>query len=410
MASTTSTFEPECRAAINGVRAALLELYANVGADPEGPQDVSRRFGVNKTLAWNVSKVMTVSDPLASIPNLPGTSAFQTLLAAIERGGADKTMLTRARAAVQALDATVTRHVGDRATLELIIDGIGSDRDDHLDVSRKLAFRGNSGLLGVQAKTRLMSVFIAPNANDPDRIDVAMVRGFIGLRRLRSEVRWPIFQLRGWAQDDAKVRDDAWTPLDASAGDARVLPLLKQFSTVGPGDLEVQNRPGGADYMLAPGPVGNQGAVDCFIGDCARSFASKYRTEQDTTGEFGATIAAPTERLIFDILADDRLEFAVQPEVRAFMGLFADPSEDTVPEGRLPLSVPQTVTRLLGHPPIVATTSVPRYPEITQFVCDCMGWKFDTFNGCRLDMSHPPLGSTILLRFKLPSAPGTAAG
>lgn len=405
MTTASSTFEPECRAALDGVRAALLELYSSVGADPEGPQEVSRRFKVNKTLAWNVSRVMTTSDPLSSIANLPGSSAFQTLLSAIERGGADPVALKRARAAVNTLDETVTRHVGDRATLELIVDGISPDRDDHLGVSRKLAFRGNSGLLGVQARTRLMTVFMAPNQDDADRIDIAVVRGYIGLRRLRSEVRWPIFQLRGWGHDQDLGRDDRWVPLEDPEGGERAMPLMRRFSTVNAKDIEAQHTATGTNYVLAPGPVGNIGAVDCFVGDAGRSVASKYRTEKDTTGEFGATISAPTERLIFDLLFDERLDFALQPEVRAFMGIFMDPSEEAVPEGRLPLPIPQTTSILPGRPPAVATASAPRYPELVQYVGERMNWKLDTFRGCRLDLSHPPLGSTILLRFKLPAAP-----
>lgn len=387
------------------MRAALLELYASVGADVEAPQHVSRRFGINKTLAWNVSKIMTASDPLTSIPNLPGAAAFATLLNAIERHGASPAALQHARVAVEFLNDTVARHVGDRATLELIIDGSAPDRDEHLAVSRKLAFRGTSGLLGIQAKTRLMSVFMAPNRENPDRIDIAIVRGLAGLRRLRSDVRWPIFQLRGWSHDQDLASDDRWQPLEPQHARGARTPLLSNFSSIGADDLEVKQVAGGTNVLLTPGPVGNMGAVDCFVADMATAIASKYRSELDTTGEFGATISAPTERLIFDMVVHEDLAFALECEVRAFMGIFDDPSEEQIPEDRLPIPVPQSVHRLPGRPPVLATPSIPRYQELMRFVAGRMQWDLEHFRASRLDLSHPPFGSTILLRFKLPAEP-----
>ena len=141
------------------------------------------------------------------------------------------------------------------------------------------------------------------------------------------------------------------------------------------------------------------------MSDYARAAASKYRTEHDTTGEFGAPISVPTERLIFDLMVHESLEFALNPEVRAFGGIFMDRSEDPVPDGKLPIPIPQSVTQLPGHPPVVATPLVPRYPEIVAFVNQRMGWSAPDFRCCRLELMYPPLGSTILLRFKLPEAP-----
>lgn len=402
-------FEPDCVAAFDALRGALIELYSSVGADPVTPQDVARRFRVNKTLTWNLSKVMSSNDPISTLPNVPGASAMRSILQALQRHGASPDAIERVRVAAENLDKMIELHIGDRATLELIVDGMGRGRDDHLELSRKLAFRGNSGLWGVQARTRLMTVFLAPNIDDPDRIDMAIIRGYIGLRRLRSNVRWPIFQVRGWGNKDDAMTAGRWQPLEPAGSGSDGLPLLQRFSTVSATDVEEVRTARGIDYMLAPGPIGNIGAVDCYISDYMRSAAGKYRTEEDTTGEFGATISAPTERLIFDLIAHEDLDFVLTPEVRAFSGIFMDRSEEAVPEGLLPIPMPQTVSALPGRPPVVATASVPGYPNIVSFVQERMGWSAESFRGCRLELSYPPLGSTILLRFKLPVAPVAAA-
>ena len=393
---------PEFRTTFDGLRAALLELYSTIGADPDKPQVVARQLRINKTLTWNISKVIRATDSLEALPNVPGAAAIGSLLNAVRREGASSKTVARVQDAAKSFDEVVKAEFGDRGTLELIVDGLGRGRTDRLELSRKLAFRGNSGLWGVQAKTRLMSVCLAPNHESPDRMDIAIVRGFTGFRRLRSDVRWPIFQIRGWGEQGEPIESQGWHNLE---DDTSPLPLMRRFSTVDPDKIEAVQTARGTDYVLAPGPIGNSGAVDCFVGDFERSAVSKYRTDVDTTGEFGATIAAPTERLVFDLIVHSSLEFALKPQVLAFGGVFAERFESSPSSSFLSIPMTQEVVPLPGRPPVVATQTVPQYPEIVQFVQQRLNRTADEFRGCRLEVSYPPLGSTVLLRFDLPPAP-----
>ena len=404
MTTISQGFEQDCQVALDGLRARLIELYASVDADPLKPQDASRRFGVNKTLTWNIAKVIEGTDPIPTLQNVPGNSALGQLLRAMEKAGADVNAVERVRSAAEDLDRAAKLHFGDRATLDLIVDGARPDSADHLDRSRKLAFRGNSGLWGVQARVRLMTAFIAPNAKDPNRLDMAIVRGFIGLRRLRTEVRWPIFHLRGWGGEEQNMQATQWESLEESTGDQARTPLLRRFGTVDPDDIEEIQTPEGLNYLLAPGSIGNTAAVDCFVGDCARSAAAKHATRQDTTGEFGATISAPTERLIFDIVAHEDAAFALEPEVHSFGGIFMNSVEDSDPSNLIPIPIPQSPSPLPGSPPVLASPHVPNYAALADFVHERMEWDASKFRGCRLEVTHPPMGSSILLRFRLPEA------
>lgn len=401
----STDYEADCRARLDELRAALIDLYAGVGADPSSPQDVARRFGVNKTLTWNIARVVGGTDAMRTLQHVPGASAIQSLLGAFERDGAEPANVERVRNASRALDRTVERHFGDRATLDLILDGISPDRGDHLELSRKLAYRGNSGLWGVQSKARLMTAMLAPNAQDPSMIDAVLIRGYVALRRLRSDIRWPIFQVRGWGSEGKMTDVNRWQPLEPIDGPDNGLPLLKRFSTVTPADVDAKRGARGMNYLLAPGPVGNFGAVDCYMSDYARAIASKYRTERDATGEFGATISVPTERLVFDLIVHESLDFALTPEVRAVAGIFMERTDDPDPDTQADIPVPQEVQKLPGRPPVVTTPSVPGYAGIVQYANERMGWNGSDFRGCRFEMAYPPLGSTILLRFKLPPPP-----
>lgn len=162
--------------------------------------------------------------------------------------------------------------------------------------------------------------------------------------------------------------------------------------------------PKNLNCLLAQGSIGNTAAVDCFVGDCARSAAAKHATRQDSTGKFGATISAPTERLIFDIVAHEEAAFALQPEVRSFGGIFMGSIEDSDPNNLTLIPIPQSPSPLPGSPPVFANPHIPNYAALADFVYAQMGWDASTFRGCRFEVMHPPMGSSILLRFQLPEA------
>ncbi|MHC4992994.1 MAG: hypothetical protein ACYTGC_18630 [Planctomycetota bacterium] len=146
MTPPTVTFEQACQDAVNDLRAALVELYDSVAADPLSPQDVSRRFRLNKTLTWNVSRLIQAPDGLAALTHVPGKAAIEKLLDATQRDGASDRAVENVRTATDAFEHVVEEHVGDRGTLDLVLDGITTPTTDGLERSRKLAFRGNSGL------------------------------------------------------------------------------------------------------------------------------------------------------------------------------------------------------------------------------------------------------------------------
>ena len=64
-----AAFEDAVPEAIQAVRGALTELLVTAGADPERPQAVARRFGLNKNLAWKVCKIINSPDLYAYYVN-----------------------------------------------------------------------------------------------------------------------------------------------------------------------------------------------------------------------------------------------------------------------------------------------------------------------------------------------------
>ena len=387
-----ATFEQDCRTAVDGLRAAFVELYDSVDADPLNPQDVARRFGLNKTFTWNVSRLIAAPDGLSAMSHVPGKAAIEKMLKATAGDGASEIAVARVRDASDAFEQ---------------IDGLDTPTTDGLERSRKLAFRGNSGLYGVQARTRLSTSFLAPNAEDPDRLDMAMISGYTGFRRLRSSARWPIFNPRSWTtgEEEPAAPTPRWEPIEPENKGPEGLALMTQFNRGSLPDMEVVESSVGIDVMLKPGPIGNPGAFDCYRGDYMRSAFSRYGTVPNDVGELGATITTPAEFLLVDLMVHESLTFAMQPEVAVFGRLYPDGSGPTDADLYFRLPIRQRVSELPSRPPAVATSLVPRYAEMVRNVYDRLGWDGREFRAMRLQMTYPPFGSTVLLRFPLPESP-----
>src|SRR3954463_8977023 len=123
MANALTEFEAEIGARVGQLKTAFIELYDSIGADPQKPQEVARTLRVNKTLAWNVARLLASADALAAVSHVPGTASLEKVILATAKHGADAELVARARTAVRDFRKMIEDHAGDRPTLDLIIDG-----------------------------------------------------------------------------------------------------------------------------------------------------------------------------------------------------------------------------------------------------------------------------------------------
>jgi hypothetical protein len=397
-------FDDECRDTISSLRASIVELCDDLGADPEAPQEVSRQLGVNKTLTWSVSRVVRAANHLEALPHIPGTAAIEQFLKAAENRGADVSRIEKVRAAAGELQRLVREHFDDRGTLDLMLDGLGDQGTESLQNSRKLAYRGNSGVFGVQAKVRMMCGLLAPNPNNPATLDMIILSGYVGFRRLREKVRWPLFKLRSWGGPQDRIQDlSGYVPLDQSRGLNRAALLWKYSSSNMPA-VDEESTDGGRDFVLGEGPVGNAGAVDCFRGEILRATATRYAEKPGDTGELGINLTTPAEGLVMDLIYHRDLPFVGKAELAVFGRILSQgKSYYDFPDGGSKLPLYATPQELGGRPPVVSTPMVPRYTEMVRDAADAMDWKLEDFAGLRVTLEFPPLWSSLHLRFPLPS-------
>jgi hypothetical protein len=396
-------FEQECQTAIGQLRAALMGLYAGAGAPLDQPQEVSRAFKVNKNLAWKLSKLMGATEPGEALQYLPGMGGMKIFLKAMQQAGGPGNAIEEVRAAYDRVEQAVLVHVGDRPTLELVLDGLGPARAERLEVSRKLAFRGMSGVWGVQARSKVTVAAMAPSRSRAGMLDTAMIRGYLGLRRLRSTMSWPI-SVRGDWKGEHEPYDSSWEPLEPGQV-VNGLALLGDFTSPSAPAFELNHTPEGTYFMLPPGPVGNTAAFDCFFGEGSRADVPRYATAEDKTGEFTSAISVPIEQQVLDVLVHKDLAEGFAPEPYLFGNPFGHGGMGSAERTQCHLPIGDRVHRLPGSPPITATPVYARYPALVDLIYRRMGWTPGEFVGYRLMVKYPPMGTVVSVRFPLPEGP-----
>jgi hypothetical protein len=391
----TSLYE-ELLATMHELRGALTELLVPVNIDIDKPQTVARALGLDKTLAWKVCRIIRSPEAAGAVQHLPGSTGFEILLHAAKRAGATAESIARARAAIDSVERVVSHHVGDRPTLELVLDSLPNRSDDRLILSRKLAFRGNSGIWGMQAKTRLNAVFVAPSKDDPDLHDVANVGGWIDFRRLRPDSRWALFRVGVF--DTRKSAPPPFFPIDPGAGSNGPM-LLQEFCSPSLPPIEA-NPDGTGDvvYELGPSAVGNTGAFSCFFGWRIPRIGSNWAKQPDDRGEFAATISAPVEALQFDLFVHRDCQFAAHATSLVYGTLNLTPATRHARD-----LLPLTLNRVeIGRfPPVVDTPRIPGYAPMVDHVMQQCGWNRADFIGIRYTLDYPPYPSTVLITFPL---------
>lgn len=392
-------FDDHCQRSVHALRRALLDLYREVGADPNKPQDVARRFKLNKNLTWKVSRIIGTDNAFEAVRVIPGSGGLDILLQAMERGGATEETLGSVREAMGDFERMVDLHMGDRGHLELVLDSMGTGRP--MEQSRKHAFKGNSGIWGVQAMTRFTTQFIAPNHNRPEMLDLAMIGGLSRMQRLRSVERWPVFQLRDY-NDDGSPPDRAQRriAIEPGASDGAGDPwLMRSYCSAHMPEIHVRQLDDTMIYEIGDGPVGRTGEFSCCFGFADIAAVPRFADAQNSVGELMSSVSIPVELLHFDLFIHRSLVEAMDPELY-MMGTLGG-AIDGVGSMRLPM--PERFDDL-GINAMVDSPNIDRYGEMVDAVFARTGHRASDFHCKRLTVEYPPFSSRVVVRYQLPES------
>lgn len=399
-------FPAHARAVVRTVRTAFSELLLAVGANPRDGQSIRKECGLNKNLAWKISKIIQEDDPSVALEHMPGGQGITIFLQAAERAGAGPLLLQAARDAVDGYDDLIRTHSGDRATLEVMgteLSPVARQQKD--EYYRKLLFQAESYVWGAQARVLVKIAVVGPGRT-PQLLDCAALSGLIDFRRLRSDVSWVVAARRAMVDDGYTPATTHSVPMDPLCEAADQAPLMTEFCSKPLPTLKPVANPTGTSFELVGGPIGNTGTLNCVVGTVYRNVSRRWQPGEEW-GEHVAICDTPAELLIADVFFHESLTFAIPPQTALYSELGA-----IVPypgrgrdHNRLPLSEPLQDLGVAALPP--PTHEVQRYNEMIEAMFSRMNWQLSEFHGYRMKFAYPVCPTALVFRYKLPGEPET---
>ena len=398
-----ATFEADVRDATQAIRRTLSEALTAVGADLTRPQQMARQLGLDKSLSWKVTKILSDADPVAAIPRLPGRSGQKIIVDALLKAGAPSEQAEAVRAAMDEFERLVSVHAGDRDTLEIMLSSLTREgQADRDEAQRRLAYQANSATWGVRARVQISAHFAAPSTHNAGMLDLAIASGLVDFRRLRQDAAWAVATIRGITDDGSPRGMVNFGPLDPAISDPAAPPLMTAFSSNPlPAIRTAPTRNGAVRCEIAEGPVGNTGAATCMTGWFTRAAVSRWRSPNDRYGEHFVSMTTPVETIFHDLFVHRSMTFALDPTIHVYSQLPGGPvyPADGRTQGLLPIADP--VVRL-GGPPDLTTPDYAPFPRLVESVMKRMEWNIADFVGFRFRLRYPPIPALAVLRYELP--------
>jgi hypothetical protein len=380
----------------------------SAGMDPQDPQVLMRRWGVNKTLSWKISKVVQTDDAFLALQQVPGREGIDVLLKKGAAAGVNPASIQATRAAVDRFEKLIEVHCGDRVTFEIM----GSDitpagRQQREEHHRKLLYQGASYVWGVQARMYLNLRVLAPAA-EAGLADIACIAGLLDFRRLRENVRWPMFKRQTRNPDGTPFTHSKIETLDPASAN-EVVPFMTEFYSPAK-TASITYEDNTATVEMAPGPVGNAGVTSYLLGIIERGLPNTAPVDQtNPQANLWSLLNTPAEALLFDIYIHESLTSAMPPKpVLARMSGNSPPVPAELERSRLPMF--ESLLDLGTAITAPFTAEVPRYGEIFNSIFARTGWTASQFHGFRLRMAYPPVMSALAMQYGIETAvPPTAA-
>ncbi len=398
---------------LRDVQAAVTDLLANAGLGGARPTDMGRRLGLDKTLAWKVSRFVGSDDPAKAARHMPGAGGVEILVNAAGALGVKETALERTRQADRALRAFMAQHAGDRRSFEAML--AAGRLDESLEFEERRAyFRAGSALWGVRARLQFLMLALYPSADRPGYLDAVQVSGLVGLERLRPDVPWLIRRLHAHSDSGRERFTVRREPLVTSRRDAGLPPLFEPYCSQPLPDLsQFEDAQNGLVYdELAAGPVGREGAVDVILGERYLGPLPLKRAEDNTTGRYMLSVRTPVECVLFDLLLHESLTHFGHPD-RSVVGLLEDRpavGDASLRNVQSALLAPHPAVEL-GSSAVVHTPRLGAYPSmVADALTQAGAGSLQAFRGYRHEVEYPTFPCNLRMTLGIGESLGPPSG
>lgn len=389
------------------LRVCVLDLFEAANLDPSKTRELARDLGVNRGLAWRLSRLVRTEDSTSVAHDVPGKQSMARFAKLCEQRGADTALADQVLEATDKYEQLVAACSGSRKTLAMLLANRGEDSSaQERERARRTLFEGACSVWGVQAQTRFVTVFLFPSPQNPDTLSAAHITGYVGFRRL-GERPWPLsYEALHDAQGRPyQMRKD---PLDPTGYEEGQLQLLPDFCDPREPEIEVAEHGDYKCFNLAAGPVGNKGLTTCVFGSHLHEIYPRYSqadAEEPDTAGFMVLLQTPVERVVFDYFVHEDIKTIAEP-ITHLLDRLTYPHQNRESDfDKQSMAIDETHRALTRGPRGVYTPHMTWYPRLIGFVTERVGIDLDRFKGTRFEMSYPPISTTLSRRITLARRP-----
>jgi hypothetical protein len=380
--------------AASALTVSLGKAIEAIPGGPMRPSALAARLQVSRVLVSRTLGALSSQDPLDALQRLPGPETLRVIVRAAEDEGAPATKTAAANRDIESFAQLIRDSFGTRGALNAAICADRPAMQQRLDYeSRQRVFKGMRELRGVEAETWLSSSIVVLDPDDPSKLTVLMIQGFIALRRLRLDV--PVafaFETVG-AVGSMKGAEDV--PESA-------LHLEDLYTNV-PAPLELTEHAGQKIYQLRADRIGKRAVSDMLSVVRMGGWRSRYAIEgRPFTGPF-AQPPAPVKTLVFDVLFAPGIVRDARPELFAYAPSYrggANVNDRTRDIDRV--AVPERIEVFEPGTADFDLPEVPKYRQMLERMCTQLGTSLGALRVHRVRVPYPPFGYQFVSTFQLP--------
>ncbi|MGD8453093.1 MAG: hypothetical protein PVJ57_14840 [Phycisphaerae bacterium] len=389
--------------------AAFEALLQAMPEQPRRPQTLARILDIDKSVSHRLVTAIRKADPLATAHVIPGPGPLRRIAQAARKRRVPVSVAQRVDDAIGAFEALIHHEGGDRSSLDAIISAsLPSAREEYQKLAKRTLHRGARQLKGTYAHVHFTADLLHPSGR-AGWCDLAVLQGFLGLRRVHPEATLRLGILAGSANCAARQCTMEREPI-ADAQQVLWHPYCSQPEV----ELTI-HRFSGSDvqvYELAWGnAVGADSVRDVVMRSLTTEATRRRRSTDDPRQQAAVTefVIVPARTLVFDVLLHEDVYRETPPQllIREMGALgWSDPNDRTRDLDVLPLR--ETVESLGTGVKRFRVDEIPHYIDMLEEVCQTLGWDSRKFRGYRSRIDFPILGTEVQYVLDVPIEPSSS--
>ncbi len=393
-------FQADTVEAIRIAREAYCQIIEAKCPGSKAVSAVSEAFGIHRKLAWQLIKVAYAEDPFIAAKHMPSSRSISVWIQAAESCGIDDGLIEAVRQAGQRFQSLIDTHAASKAEFDILIESSNSVKDAHSEERwRQHSFAGNSFTWGAHCRVLMAMCILMPSDDREDHFHMAQIRGLMGYRQTRSDVRWVVNQsvaLNDDVEHETAMQRVAIDPQAASAHNG--VPVLPEYcSDPMPALTRSKTHDGMMQDEFLSSEVGLQGQRTLVTGELLRNIAPTHATPADKIAHFGTAVRIPAEMLHFDLYVRAGLFGEVERELR----VFSDIASAVAFNDSDVLSVSDTITRLGRGLTLAQSPDLSGHHDLTRSIFDRIGLNPGEYELYRIRMAFPPMPTTVMMKHEL---------